>query len=203
MAGGGFCETADCQGSPVRQRVGFQVTPNILHRVKFRGVCREIKHRETALIAKEVTGAPGLMRAKAIPHNDKRSSQLPSKMTEKLQNPCGIYVDVGMNAEKKTHTATIRGHTQGSNYRRFFVRLRPLGEHGSFAAHPPCASQQRRHQETAFIYKDEMRLQATGFFLIRGHSSLIQRLISFSSRSMARRRGFCGLNPMPCSSRPM
>ena len=50
------------------------------------------------------------------------------------------------------------------------------------AAGRPASSDQGGHQKAGFVEEDEAGSQAGGFFFIRGHSPLIQRWISASSR---------------------
>lgn len=52
-----------------------------------------------------------------------------------------------------------------------------------------------RHQEAGFVYEDDRRPATCGVFFTEGQSSRTQRRISRSSRSAARRAGFCGLQP--------
>ena len=67
----------------------------------------------------------------------------------------------------------------------------------------PGSADQRRQQEAALVDKDDVGLQSAGFFKMSGHSTRTQRRMAFSSRSRARRSGFCGLHPMECRSLPI
>jgi len=59
----------------------------------------------------------------------------------------------------------------------------------------PGAHARRNQRKARFIGKDERGLQASNFFLIRGHSWSIHRRIFRSLRSSALRTGFWGVHP--------
>ena len=57
-------------------------------------------------------------------------------------------------------------------------------------------------QKARFVGKDYVGAQPRSVFFMRGHSFCFQRAISSSSRSRARRSGFCALHPRLCIRRP-
>lgn len=78
-----------------------------------------------------------------------------------------------------------------------------LQQYRGMASRRPTSANKGAHHESAFVEEDDRRFAALGVFLALSQSSCTQRRIPSSSRSMARRVGFCGLQPGPCSSRPM
>jgi hypothetical protein len=70
-------------------------------------------------------------------------------------------------------------------------------------SHYPAAPNQGRHQQPAFIHKDQKGLQAGALFLIPGDSYRTHRWIPTSSLSAACLCGFWGLHPMECKGRPI
>jgi hypothetical protein len=63
-------------------------------------------------------------------------------------------------------------------------------------SHSPCGMTHRSHLKPRLVLENQGRAESGDFFLIRGHSSFIQRCISFSSRSAALRCGFCQERPI-------
>ena len=78
-----------------------------------------------------------------------------------------------------------------------------MPEQGRLAAGCPGPPHKRHHQEAAFVEKDESGAYPGGVFFTRGQSALTQRWMAASSRSMARRCGFWGLQPRECKTRPL
>jgi len=74
---------------------------------------------------------------------------------------------------------------------------------GSLSLRSPGSDHVGNQQEARFIGKDDMGTQPCSVFFMRGHSSCFQRSISSSSRSSARRSGFCGVHPRLCIRRPI
>ena len=60
-----------------------------------------------------------------------------------------------------------------------------------------------RERKRGFVNEDQPGFQARGVFFTWGQSDLTQVAIAVSSRSRARRVGFCGLQPKARIKRPM
>lgn len=188
---------------PVGEWVSFEVPPYILHRIEFGGIPGE---EETMDMAHRVEKGPGFLGAvglEMIPEKDSGRLQLPSKMTEKFDH--GFRVDIGIAVETEVEMDTVAGgsYAQRGNGRNLFATAGSLVQNGSDTAGRPTASDQRGHQQTGLVEKNEKGLQAVGFFLMRGHSSWTQRWISTPSRSLARRWGIWGLHPRERRRRPI
>ena len=87
-----------------------------------------------------------------------------------------------MEPEGQVDLIAAWGHAQGGDDRDPLVRAHGLRQERTMAAGRPASSDQGGHQKAGFVEEDEAGSQAGGFFFIRGHSSLIQRWISASSR---------------------
>src|SRR5947199_337888 len=74
--------------------------------------------------------------------------------------------------------------------------------HRSFAARSPGPAVYRLQQEARFIEKHDGSLLLSSLFLMRGQVRFRHRWMATSSRSMARRCGFCCVNPSACKLRP-
>jgi hypothetical protein len=70
------------------------------------------------------------------------------------------------------------------------------------AAGRPGAAHGGDQEEARFVREDKVGAQPRGVFFTRGQTSRFQRSIARSSRSRARRSGFCGLHPRAWSRRP-
>ena len=140
------------------------------------------------------------MRQEAIPYDKGRGFELPVQLVKKCPNMRGIEVIIRKKPEIKPYMFSLRRDTQSCYCRNFFVRASSLKQDGCFATQRPCPTNDRSHKQAAFVYEDNKGFKPRCFFLMRGHSSFIQRLISFSSRSLAIRWGFCGVQPSECRS---
>lgn len=74
--------------------------------------------------------------------------------------------------------------------------------HRRFAARRPGTTVYRLEQEAGFIEKNNAGLPASPLFFRRGQSYLRQASMAASSRWLARRCGFCCVNPRACNKRP-
>lgn len=108
----------------------------------------------------------------------------------------GRNVGVGVHGKVKSYPHIAWGHGQCCDHGDLLVEPSLLVEDGSLSSWRPSTSDDRGHQQPAFVDKRQMSVQLLRFFLRRGHSCLTQRWIAFSSRSRARRSGFWGLQPI-------
>ena len=78
----------------------------------------------------------------------------------------------------------------------------PAALHRPLPARCPGAAVQWLQLKARFVEEDDASFSPGSPFLIRGQSSRRHRSMAASSRSRARRRGFCGEKPKSCSNRP-
>lgn len=140
------------------------------------------------------------MRQESIPDNDGRVFKLPVQLVKESPHITSIEITAKKKAKVKLYTVSLRRHTQCRYRRHFLVRAGSLRQDRCITTRPPGSTNDGGHKQAAFVYEDNKGFQPCRFFLMRGHSSLIQRLISFSSRSLAIRWGFCGVQPRECRS---
>lgn len=145
----------------------------------------------------------GPMRQGTIPNQDHRLLQLSSKDSEEIRDSDCINICIGMKTKIKMDSISFRSDAKSSNHRNLLVRTGALIQDGRLSARCPTSANKRCHQHATFIYEDYEGFQVCGFFLIRGHSCLTHRCISFSSLSIARLCGFWGLQPRERSNRPI
>lgn len=140
------------------------------------------------------------MRHEAIPDDEGGGLELTVHLAKESPHMSGIEVAVRKKPEVKIHALSFRRDTQRRYRRNFLVRAGSLRQGGCITTRRPGSSNVWSHKEAAFVYEDNKGFESRCFFLMRGHCSFIQRLISFSSRSLAIRWGFCGVQPSECRS---
>lgn len=187
----------------VGEAMRFCVAPDEFHRIEL----RSISGKQYGPYAMTIIGEPAFdwfayMGLEPVPDQRNGHAQGAAQLLEKLQNAFAIEACFGLDAEIGAHPAAPRRDHQGADDRELASGAAALHEHRRMAARGPAALHQRPHQEAGFVYEDDRRALAAGVFFTRGQSSRTQRRISCSSRSTARRAGFCGLQPKSCSKRP-
>ena len=111
----------------------------------------------------------------------------------------GVDVGVGMEAEVKP--ALLAAQAQDGDDGDLLMMHAALQQQRCLPPRRPAAAHQRGHQKAAFIEKHQPGIQEAGFFLMALQVWRIQWPTAFSSRSMARRWGFWGLQPKECRRR--
>ena len=137
----------------------------------------------------------GFVHAQPVPDNDDWGAELTAELTEKAEHGMGDDVLVWQQTKVKSHLASLGRDGQGGDHRDTLAGACSLIENGCLSDRRPGAAHVRGHEKAALIEKDEARLQPSGVFFTLGHSSRTQPRIAASSRSRARRSGFCGLKP--------
>lgn len=194
---GKFIQIIRCK---ISQRVCFEPAPEIFYRIKFRSIRGKEAYMKLLCFFTVLTKLLGPVRKKPVPYYDCRSIKMSVKVIEKTPYIISIEIFIRKKAEVKIDMLSIRRKTQSSYCRDFLVGTGSLRHYRCSTTWAPCPSYHRSHQQTAFVYKDDIGSQPGRFFLIRGQSSFIQRLTSSSSRSFATFWGFCGLQPSECRS---
>lgn len=184
----------------VGQRFLFKPTPKIFHRIKFRCVRGKETDMNPWCFIDKFTNLFSSMRQESIPDNDGRVFKLPVQLVKESSYIKGIEVVAKKKSKVKLYTFSFRRDTQRRYRRNFFVRAGSLRQDRCISTRPPGSANDGGHKQAAFVYEDNKGFEPCRFFLMRGHSSFIQRLISFSSRSLAIRWGFCGVQPSECRS---
>jgi len=128
---------------------------------------------------------------------------MPAQLLQERQDPLGIDIRLGIKAKEQPDPVPGGRNGQGGDDGDFSIGIGPMSEQGSLATRSPRPSHQRHHQEAAFVNKDEGRAYPGSVFFTRGQLTLTQVWMAASSRSMARRCGFWGLQPKECKIRPI
>lgn len=180
----------------VGQRVGLEVRPEGLDRIELRGIGREERSVEPRSGLQKRTNRSGTVGGETIPDQTDRSPKVSPQLPKKDLHPSRSHVRVRSQRKVKSYPSTSRRDGKRGDHRHLLPRPRPLIEDRSPTPRGPTSPNQRSQHQAALVEENQRCLQSRRFFLIRGHSSLIQVRMASSSRSRARRSGFCGLQAM-------
>ena len=178
-----------------RERVVFHPGPQPLVGIQFRGIGRQTIHPEPGVMGFE--RRPRLFRAVGV--------QTVPEQEDPAWNPVQQVADEGDDlgaGDRAPHQTEIGVRVRRD--RRDGRQLRPVEavvEKRRLASRGPGFARRRQQREAALVDKDQRGLQALGFFFKRGQVCFTQRWMAASSRSRARRAGFCQLQPKRCRRR--
>jgi len=190
-------------GREVGHRVCFGMAPDQFHGVQFRGVRWQQVRTHASRAREPCADEPAVVGAQPIPHEFDRRPHRAQEILQEGEDRRAIVIGIGQATEHCAHPPSRGRDRQRRDHRDFAPRTAALLEDRGVSARRPAASHEWRHQEARFVDEDERRVAAGGVFFTRGQSSLIQRAMAASSRSRARRVGFCGLHPRAWSKRPI
>jgi hypothetical protein len=202
VALGSMRKLLDVDSGVVRQWIHLQIRPEHLHRVQLGSIGWEEGDVDGTAAPSQLR--PGRsMDVQAVPHDDDRRPKVAAKIPDKAKNVWGDDVLIGKKRKVKSHPAAPRRYGQCRDHRDALTEPHSLIEDGGIPDRRPGATNQGSHQKPALIEEDQSGLQSPGVFFTRGHSVRTQPRIAASSRSLARRWGFCGLKPRERSRRLM
>lgn len=142
------------------------------------------------------------MRRRVIEQYDEGAAQMAQQLTQ--EHTDFILPDVVIEEQVvEAKTMPPRTYRNSRNDGDLVPPSLAVAMNGGLALRSPGSDHVGNQQEARFIGKDDMGAQPCGVFFMRGHSSCFQRSISSSSRSSARRSGFCGVHPRLCIRRPI
>ena len=203
MGTGHVGEFVDIGYRKIRKRVRLEVSPQVFDRVQFRRVGWKEDPAHMRVRGQEVAHENCSMGLQAVPDHHERRTELAVQLGEKRHGAPRIDIGVAVQAEVQAHPVPLRRDAQRADHAHFAMRAGALANDGRCAARRPATPDQRRHQKRGFVDEDQPGFQARGVFFTRGQSDLTQVAIAVSSRSRARRAGFCGLQPRVRIKRPM
>ena len=194
-------QTEGIRRRQVRQGILFEVGPQGLDGIQFRGIRGE-KHSDDASLGEKLLHAAGPVAGQPIPNQQDRAAQGVGQMAQEVDQPSGGDVGVGAQGKVQSDAPAPGRYRQRRDTGDFFAGTSALIQHGRPSPGRPTAPDQRRQQQAAFVQKDQRGVQALGVFFTCGQTVRTQRRMACSSRSRARRAGFCGLQPKAWSRRP-
>ena len=142
-----------------------------------------------------------LVRGRIVQQHNDRSPEMPQQLTQESTDL--LLPDVVKKEEiVEAQVMPPRAHRNSGNDGDLVAPSLAMAKNGSLALRSPGSDHVGDQEEARFIGKDDVRTQPRSVFFIRGQSFRFQRGMAFSSRSSARRSGFCGLHCRRCISRP-
>ena len=173
----------------------FHPGPQPLVGIEFWGVSGQTVHPQARVVFEQ--RRPGLFRAVGV--------QPVPEQEDRARNPAQQVADEGddLRAGDGAPHQTEIGVRLGGEGRdgRQLGPVEAVVEKRRLAARGPRFARGGQQREAALVEEDQRGLQALGFFFKRGQVCCTQRWMAASSRSRARRAGFCQLQPKRCSRR--
>lgn len=203
METGHIGELVDIGYRKICKRIRLEISPQVFDGVQFRCVGWKKDPAHMRVRGQEVTHEMGSMRLQAVPDHHERRTELAIQLSEKRHGAPRVDIGVAVQTEVQAHPIPLRRDAQRADHAHFAVRAGALANDGCRATWRPGAPHQRRHQKRGFVDEDQPGFQTRGVFFTRGQSDLTQVAIAVSSRSKARRVGFCGLQPKARIKRPI
>jgi len=182
-------------------KVSLEMSPNPFVRVEFGSVARKGFQMEPRKPMGQVTDRLSLVNAGIVQKHDDVAVQVSKQMMQEFAD-FGVPDILFMKMTIQPQVFPFRADRNTRNRRDFVVPV-AVTMNGSPASGCPGFAQVWDQQESGFVNKDKVGAQPCGVFFIRGHSSVFQRLISFSSRSKARLSGFWWVHPSSRINRPI
>src|SRR5215472_12971374 len=158
------------------------VTPDILHRIEFRCVGRQLFDRESAIVrGDELFDSASAMRRQSVPHHQQPAWQVTQQMAEEVDDFCGAD---GTAIEPEVE---VPPGDPGRDRQHFPGEV--VLQDRSLSARRPGPHPMWAFAQSALVDKDDGAPFAERFFLICGQRYFFQRPIACSSRSSARPAG--------------
>jgi hypothetical protein len=177
--GGPAGELPEVTGAQVGQFMLFPITPEILHRVEFGGVRRETFHPDFAVESGDVLADElAAMDAGPVPDDEQLAGDMALQMAQKLDDPLA-----GDGSLVEPEVKVPPGQSSDG---RELVPVEVELQHGGLPFWTPGAHPVGLLAQSAFVDEDEGAPFRFGIFLIQGHFTRFQWVISASLRSRAR-----------------
>lgn len=187
----------------IRPTVGqsaLRVLPDSFIRVELGGIARETVEVEPGIA--RLQGAEGFAAVDraVVPDHDHGAA----KMAEQVpQEGADLRLSDVVEPQREVQSiASASGTHREAGDDGDPIATLAMAKQGRVAPRRPGTTYARDQEEPRFVDEDEVGPQPRGFFLMCGQVARFQRAIRFSSRSSARRSGFCTLHPRACISRP-
>jgi len=131
-----------------------------------------------------------------IPDQNDRILNMATKLLQEHLHLCAVDVCIRQQGKIKSYSSSFGGYGKSGNGRHLLIMAGSLIQQRGFSFGSPTPTHQWSHQQPRFIQEDKGGFQAPRVFFTRGQSFLIQRWMTSSSRSRARRSGFWGVHPI-------
>ena len=201
MARGHAGQVSGVQRGEVRQGIALEIGPEDFDRVELGRIGRQ--QGDVPVPAMQVLGDDlGSVAGQSVSDEDKGTAQMTSERSKEWNQPRGGDILIGAQRKVQARATPAWRQGQGGDDGHLVASAAALVQDRGLAAGRPTAPHERGEQQAALVDQHQARIQAPRLFLIRGQSAFTHRWIATSSRSRARRSGFCGLQPSLRSTRP-
>src|SRR6516162_3701027 len=163
----------------VGQLVMLPVAPEVLHRIEFRRVGRQLLDRQPApLRGDELLDRVSAMRRQSVPYDHEPTRQMPQQMAEEID-----YLGAADGAAIEPE---VEIPPSDPGRRRHHLPGEVILQHRSLSAWRPGPHPMRTFAQSALVDEDDGSPLAERFFLSCGQRYFFQYRIACSSRSSAR-----------------
>src|SRR5208283_2990331 len=192
--GGAQAQFPAMMSTEVGQLVLFEVPPDVLGRVQFGGIGRQILDQELSPRRRDILAyEPATVNARPVPEDQQFAAQMAAQVPQK-RDDLGALDRAVEELEVKVHQRDPRDY--GKRLPVEMIRQDRCATAGS-----PRAYSMRLLAQAALVNTDDQPAFGQGFFLMAGKRSRFQRRMARSSRSSARPTGRWQLHPNCCRSR--
>ena len=202
MASGDAGQVGSVRRGEVRQGIALEVGPEDLDGVELGGIGRQ-EGDVAGLTMQVLRDDLGPVTGQPVPDDEEGTAQMASECTKERDQPGRRDIFVGAEREVQPRAMAAGRQGQGGDDGHLFACTPALIEDRGLAAGGPTTPHERGEQQATLVDEYQRGVQAPRFFLMRGQSTFTHRWIAASSRSRARRSGFCGLQPRVRSTRPI
>jgi len=185
-------EDVEIVGATIGQP-GLGIGPDAFVGIELGCVGRKELEMEARIAAAQLANRLSLVDRGIIEDADHVASEVTQRVTEERAH-LGLADVVAVATEVEAHPAAHRADGQSRDDRQAVVPV-VVGDLRCLSARRPGPPKGRDQEEPRFVDEEEMRLPARGVFFTCGQRVRFHRSMRSSSRSSARRSGFCGLNP--------
>src|SRR5262245_18890 len=178
----------------VGQLPALEVGPEPLGRVQLRRVAGQPPHFEPVLLlGQELLHRPAPVRGQPVPQEDHLlAAEVATQLANELdQRRVVVVAFAGLEVEPTPAAVPAVGERHGH---RDLLPVEGMAEDRGLAPGCPGPPDNGRQRGSRLVREDDPGPLPAGTFFTAGHSSRTQRWIPSSSRSMARRAGFCQLH---------
>ena len=169
--------------------------PHTLVGVELRRIGREVLETKARMPRKQSPYERTAVDARIVEQHVDGATKMTEQVAQERHDVRSAEVLVQLAAEVEP-AATPAGAEREGRDDREPVALVPVTQQGRLAPWCPGAPDAGRQLEARLVEEDEVGAQPCGVFFTRGQACFFQRSIAASSRSSARRSGFCALQPI-------
>src|SRR5664279_5765640 len=190
LGASGGVEVVEVARAEVGQRMALEPSPQVLHGIEVRRIGRQERHLDVSVGGVQVLpyelAAMGL---EAVPDDQQPALEVSAQRLEEFD----VLLLLDRALVQPEHTARARQASDERDVRPVEVEL----DDGRLPLRRPGAHPGRPLAQAGLVDEDDQSPVALGFFLRAGQVLRFQVCTASSSRSMARRSGFCTENPRP------